>query len=337
MVTKKPTGITKSEVGMTVGSFGTYRGTMDFDGLLNKNGKVQYRLNLMGQMKGTQREFEYNNRLSVAPVLKFQINPSTSLTVEYTYQYVNMSPIGSNYAYSARKLGDLPVDFSTLEANMAPTIIKDQSIFVTLSHSINKNWKFTGQMAYMHYDQVGASLWPSAFNGDTLLRGISNWDILGQTRVGQFFVNGDVETGMIKHRILAGVDMGDKDFYHDWNQGGAITGSEGFNVYDPVYGKVAAGTYPVFDRTLNVKERGVHYNNLYSAVYVQDEIRLMKEKLRLTLAGRYTTTGDEDPYSGTVKADKFTPRIGLSYSLNNSTSVYAVFDESFIPQAGVNF
>lgn len=339
VVTKKPTGINKSEVGMTVGSFGTYRSTMDFDGLLSKDGKVQYRLNLMGQMKGTQRNFEYNNRLSVAPVLKFQINPKTSLTTEYTYQYVNMSPIGSNYIYSAKELGDpgIPKNFSTLEGNMAPTKIKDQSLFVTLSHSINDNWKFTGQLAYMHYNQVGSSLWPSGFNGDTLLRGISNWDILGQTRVGQFFLNGDVETGMIKHRILAGVDMGDKDFYHDWNQGGAITGSQGFNVYNPVYGTVPASAYPVFDRSLSVKERGVHYNNLYSAFYVQDEIRLFNDKLRLTLAGRYTTTGDEDPYSGKVDADKFTPRVGLSYSINPSTSVYAVFDESFIPQAGATF
>ncbi|MFT3845618.1 MAG: TonB-dependent receptor [Lacibacter sp.] len=337
VVTKKPTGIKKNEVGMTIGSYGTYRTTMDFDGLLSKEGKVQYRLNLMGQLKSTQRVNEFNNRTSVAPVIKFQINPSTSLTVEYTYQGVSMSPIGSNYAYSPKKLGDLPVTFSTLEGNMAPVKINDQSVFVNLSHSINNNWKFTGQLAYMYFNQVGASLWPSAFKGDTLLRAISNWDILGQTKVGQFFVNGDAVTGKLKHRILAGIDMGDKDFYHDWSQGGAITGSLGFNVYSPVYGTVSAGSYPVFDRSLSVKERGVHYNNQYTALYVQDELRFFKDKFRLTIAGRYTSTGDNDPYSGTVKADKFTPRIGASYSINQNTSVYAVFDESFIPQAGASY
>ena len=337
VVTKKPTGITKSEVGMTVGSFGTYRGTLDFDGLLSKDGKVQYRLNLMGQLKGTQRSFEYNNRVSIAPVLKFQINPNTSLTAEYTYQGVTMSPIGSNYIFSPNKLGSLPADFTSLEANMAPTEIKDQSIFVTFSHSINKNWKFTGQLAYLNFNQIGQSLWPSGFKGDTMLRAASNWDILGQTRVGQFFVNGDVATGKIKHRILAGIDMGDKDFYHDWSQGGAINGSEPFVVNNPVYGKVPASAYPVYDRSLSVRERGVHYNNLYTAVYVQDEIHLLKDKLRLTLAGRITSTGDEDPYSGKANTEKFTPRIGLSYSLNPHTSIYAVLDESFVPQAGATF
>lgn len=337
VVTKKPTGITKGEANMTIGSFGTYRTTVDLDGLLNKDGKLQYRLNVMGQMKGTQRAFEYNNRVSVAPVIKYQINPNTSVTAEYTFQGVNMSPLGSNYIYSPNRLGDISADFTTLESNMAPTKINDQSLIVTLAHSINRNWKFTGQVAYLKFSQVGSSLWPTGFKGDTLQRATSIWDILGQTRVGQFFVNGDVETGKIKHRILAGVDMGDKDYYHDWAQGGAIVGSEGFNVYNPVFGKVPASAYPKFDRSLSITERGVHYNNLYTALYAQDEIRLLNDKLRLTLAGRYTSTGDEDPYSGKVSAGKFTPRVGLSYSLNKNTSVYAVLDESFIPQAGASY
>ncbi len=337
VVTKKPTGVTKSELNMTVGSFGTYRSTLDFDGSLSKDNKVLYRLNLMGQLKGTQRPFEFNNRVSIAPVIKFQINPKTSLTAEYTYQHVQMSPIGSNYVYSPNQLGDLPADFSTLEANMRPTVIKDQSFLVTFAHTIDDNWKFTSQMAYLNFDQLGQSLWPSGFDGDSLLRAASNWDILGITKVGQFFINGDVQTGKIKHRILAGLDIGDKDYYHDWSQSGAITGAMGFNVYNPVYGQVPASAYPVYDRTLSIRERGVRYNNQYSAIYLQDEIRLLEEKLRLTLAGRYTTTGDNDPYDGEIEADKFTPRIGLSYSINPSTSVYAVYDEAFIPQAGATF
>lgn len=337
VVTKKPTGVTKAEMGMTVGSFGTYRGTLDFDGSLSKDGRILYRLNLMGQQKGTQRAYEYNNRVSVAPVLKFQINPATSLTAEYNLQTVQMSPIGSNYIFSPNALGDLPVEFTTLEPNMSPTKVKDQSLIVTFSHSINANWKFTSQLAYLHFDQVGQSLWPSGFDGDTLSRAASNWDILGMTRVGQFFLNGDVETGRIKHRILAGLDMGDKVYYHDWSQGGSFEGSARFNVYNPVYGTVPGSAYPVYDRSLDIRERGVRYSNKYAALYVQDEIRVLQERLRLTLAGRYTTTDDDDPYSGKTDDSKFTPRVGLSYSLSNNMSVYAVYDEAFIPQAGATY
>ncbi len=337
VVTKKPTGYKKGEVAMTVGSFGTYRSTVDLDGVLSKDQKLQYRLNLMGQEKGSQRPNEYNNRISVAPVLKYQINPGTSVTAEYNYQHVKMSPIGSNYIYSPNRLGDLPPDFTTLENNMSPTTIDDQSFLLILAHSINENWKFTGQLSHLSFKQVGSSLWPTGFRGDTLLRAESVWDILGQTRVGQFFVNGDAFTGAVTHRILAGIDMGAYDFYHDWSQGGPIEGSTGFNVYNPVFGTVPATSYPVYDRSLSLRQRGVHYNNNYTAFYAQDELRLMNEKLRVTVAGRYTTTNNLDPYSGKVSSGKFTPRFGASYSINSNLSIYGVFDEAFIPQAGASF
>lgn len=337
VVTKKPTGITKGEALMTIGSFDTYRSALDFDGQITKDGKVLYRLNVMGQMKGSPRDFEYNNRLSIAPVLKFQFTPNTSLTAEYTYQFNQMSAMGSNYAYSSRKMGELPIDFTTAEASLDPTNINDNSLFLTLNHSFNSNWKFTGQLAYMNYDQVGQTLWPTGFsdNGDTLRRALSNWDVLGLTKVGQFFVNGDVKTGFVGHRILVGIDMGDKEFYHDWSQSGALTSASGFNVYHPVYGQVTS--VPEYDRSLSIRERGVYYSNKYSALYVQDELHFFEDKLRLTLAGRYTSAKNADPYSGSIEADKFTPRLGLSYSINKNTSVYAVYDEAFIPQAGSDF
>lgn len=339
VVTKKPTGITKGEANLTLGSFGTYRTTLDFDGKLQKEGKILYRLNIMGQMKGSHRDYEYNNRFAIAPVLKFQLSPNTSLTTEYTYQFNQTSPLGSNYAFSARGMGDLPVNFTTMEPNMAPTNIHDNSLFATLVHSISDNWKFTGQLAYMNFNQEGQTLWPTGFssNGDTIRRAASNWDILGVTKVGQFFVNGDVKTGKIEHRILAGLDMGNKDYYHDWSQGGAINGTQWFDIYHPVYGKVSGATLPKYDRTLDIRERGVHYTNNYTALYAQDEIRLFQDKLRITLAGRYTSADNSDPYSGAVKASRFTPRAGLSYSFNKNTSLYAVVDEAFVPQAGSDY
>jgi iron complex outermembrane receptor protein len=336
VVTKKPTGITKGELSMTVGSYNTYRTTLDLDGKLDKSGKLLYRLNVLAQSKGSQRPYEFNDRIAIAPVIKYQLSPQTSLTAEYTYNYNKMSVIGSNYSFSAKGYADLPVDFTTAEANMSPTILKESSAFVTLVHSFDDNWKFTGQVAYINSRQEGQSLWPSGFDitKDTLNRGISIWDYEGESKVGQFFVNGDLQTGSVRHRILAGIDMGDKLFYHDWMQGGSI-GS--MAIYNPTYGTVAATAYPVYDRSLSLKERGVNYHQSYVGYYVQDEIGLFNDKLRLTIAGRLTTAIDEDYYSGKAKASKFTPRFGASYSIDKNTSVYGVYDQAFVPQSGRDY
>lgn len=338
VVTKKPTGLTKGEVGLTLGSFDTYRATADFDGLLSKDGRLQYRLNVMGQMKGSHRDYEFNNRYSVVPVIKYKINNKTSLTAEYTYQYSQMSMIGSAYVFAQKGYGGLPVNFTTAEPNLDPTNINDHSLLLIMNHQINKDWKLTGQLAYYNYNQVGSSMWPNAVNADgTMVRGISIWDALGINKIGQIFVNGDVKTGGITHRILAGLDMGHKEYFADWAQGDVLKSTVPFNIYTPVYGTVPADSLPVFDRSKSIRSRGVNYGQSYSGIYVQDELRFWGDKIRLTLAGRYTTAKDYDPYSGSVNSSKFTPRVGLSVSLNKSTSVYALYDQAFIPQAGADF
>lgn len=336
VVTKKPTGITKGEVGMTVGSFDTYRATLDLDGKLDKTGKLLYRLNVLGQSKGSHRPYEFSDRISVAPVIKYQLSDKTSLTAEYTYQKNIMSIIGANYSYSTKGYEDLPINFTNAEDNMTPSILKESSAFVTMVHNFNDNWKFTGQIAYINSQQTGQTLWPSGMsaNKDTLYRGTTLWDYEGESKVGQFFINGDVQTGGLRHRILAGVDMGDKSFFHDFSQGGAL---KPLNIYNPVYGTISAAEYPVFDRSKDLRERGVHYRQSYVGYYVQDEIGMFNDKLRLTLAGRLTTASDQDPYAvGLAKASKFTPRAGLSYSIDKNTSAYAVYDQAFVPQAGAD-
>ena len=335
VVTKKPSGRNKGEVGISMGSFDLYRANLDLDGKFSEDGKLLYRINVMGQLKGSHRQFDFNNRYSVVPVLKYLIDDKTSVTLEYTHQFSEVNVIGSNYIFSKKGYADLPRDFTTAEANLAPTKMNDRSLLVIFDHKLSNNWKITAQAAYFNYQQQGASLWPQwpvAFdpqNDSILYRGMSIWDVLGTSKIGQMFVNGEVQTGAVSHKILAGMDMSNKEYYHDWNQGGALGGE--FNIYAPEYGNA---TQPVFDRTKSIRERGVRYYDGYTGLYVQDELGFFDDALRLTLAGRYTTLKTGDIYSGDFKSSRFTPRIGLSYSIDKNTAVYFVKDESFLENYG---
>lgn len=333
VVTKKPSGRTKGEASFSVGSFDLYRATADLDGKLSRDGKLLYRINLMGMTKGSHRPFDFNNRYTIAPVIKYLVDEQTSLTAEFTHQFSEVNVIGSNYVFSKRGYADLPRSFTTAEANLPSTKMNDKSLLLIMDHKISKDWKFTAQAAYFKYDQSGASLWPWGFNAanDSLLqRGMSNWDVLGMTKTGQLFVNGSVHTGKLTHRILAGLDMSNKDYYHDWNQGGAL-GTADFNIYEPVYGTTII---PVFDRSKSLRERGVRYYSGYKAVYVQDELGLLNDRLRITLAGRCTQLTTGDVYNGDFKSRRFTPRAGLSFSADKNTAFYALIDQSFLENYG---
>jgi iron complex outermembrane receptor protein len=335
VVTKKPSGRNKGEVSMSLGSFDLYRATADLDGKLTENGKLLYRINVMGQMKGSHRQFDFNNRYSIVPVLKYLIDDRTSVTLEYTHQYSEVNLIGSNYLFSKRGYADQPRTMTLAESRMPATKMLDRSLLAIFDHKLNDNWKLTAQAAYFNYNQEGASLWAAGFdpaNDSLLQRSMSSWDVLGTSKMGQLFLNGQEQTGSVSHKFLLGLDMSNKEYFHDWNQY-AMLGLPTFNVYKPVYGQ---GAILEVDRSKSIRERGVRYYNGYSGYYLQDELGFMDDKLRLTLAGRITQLKTGDVYSGDFKRSKFTPRVGLSYSIDANTAAYALVDQSFMENYGVD-
>jgi iron complex outermembrane receptor protein len=156
--------------------------------------------------------------------------------------------------------------------------------------------------------------------------------------LGQLFINGDVKTGKVRHRVLGGVDMGNKEYFADWGQYHVLdsVGAE-FNSYDPNYG-VPANGFAQFNYSTPVESRALAVGGVidqtYSSAYVQDELGFFDNKLRLTLAGRYTNVRQSE-FGGAAKvAEQFTPRVGLSGSVNKATAIYALYDQAFIPQTG---
>lgn len=339
IVTKKPTGVTKGEASFMVGSYDFYRGAIDLDGKFDKDNKVQYRFNIMGQSAGSFQKYGYSDRLTIAPVIKYQVDDKTDITAEYLYQYARMQDGGAAYIYSPNGYGDLPRDFTTAFEGIDPMVLKDQSLFVYLHHQFNPNWKLTVQGGYLNTNKQGSNLWPDSLGpGGKMRRAISIGDAINRSKFAQVFFNGKAQTGGIQHRILVGLDLGDKDNYYDWGQNQILDDDAHlFDIYNPGSGMPYNGL-PVFDRSIDLLQRaaaaGTYTSQSYSGVYLQDELGFFDNSLRLTLAGRYTYVKQND-YGTSYDAKKVTPRIGLSYTIDPSTSVYALYDQSFMPQSGL--
>jgi len=337
IVTKKPTGHTQGEASLVFGSFDLYRASLDLDGHLDRSKKLLYRLDLMGQSQNSFQKNKFNRRYTLHPVLTYRLDDKTSLTAEYTFQYARVSDVGMPYAFSAKGYADLPRDFSALGSRLAPTTIKDQSLFLYFEHRFNKDWKLSLHGAYLHSAQVGSSFWPTSVDSaGNMIRTISMFDALNESKFGQAFMNGHVETGSIQHQILAGLDLGERDNVYDWGQYHDLDdAAHPFNIYHPVYDNPSNG-FPDFDRSIPLRQRpeASIVNQSYSSVYVQDELGFFHNKARLTVAGRYTYVKQSD-YGTDYHDSKITPRFGLSVSVDDHTSVYALFDQSFLAQSGL--
>ncbi|OQP43197.1 ferrichrome-iron receptor [Niastella yeongjuensis] len=356
VVTKKPTGSSHQSISMSAGSFSTYRAALDLDGKLSKDGRLLYRLNLAAQQKDYFTKFNFNNRVVIAPVIKYQIDDKTSVTFEYTYQAIKFLSNG-NYSFSKEKLADEKVanDFFYGDPSLPPGKIRDHSVYVYLDHQLNDRWKAHAQVAYFNFAMASGSMWPdSLFADGRMTRYYNIGDEAGENRFAQVSISGEEQTGSVRHRILGGLDFGNKKFWGDFRSGNPkvrfarvidpVTKQPYepvFNIYNPIYG-LSMDSIPKFDRSVNIRTRSgstayATYTN-YASAYVQDELGFFNNNLRVSLGLRFTyaeTVGKTE--TSDIKDQVFSPRAGVSYSIDKQTSVYGLYDQSFVPVPGTDF
>lgn len=355
VVTKKPTGQTKGSATLSMGSFSTYRAALDFDGKLSKDGRLLYRLNLAGQQKDFYTKYNYNNRYVVAPSFKYLVDENTSVTLEYTYQGSKYLANG-NYVFSPKGFADPGIknNFFYGDPSFEPGKISDHNIYLYFDHKLNEKWAMHAQVAYFNFNMKANSTWANYLTaaGD-MNRYWSIGDEAGENRFGQVSFTGEEMTGKIRHRILGGADFGNKKFWGDFRtlnpniQFAKVRDAAGnmvvpaFNVYNPIYG-LPYDSFPKIDRSQNVRTRAgaTSYATVvsYASAYLQDELGFLNDKLRLSLALRFTAseTVGKTPTTS-IKDEVITPRAGLSYSIDKQTAVYALYDRSYVPVSGTDW
>ncbi|WP_353145472.1 TonB-dependent siderophore receptor [Chryseobacterium sp.] len=336
IVTKKPTGRDKGNASLGFGSYGLYRAALDLDGILNKKHTLLYRLNVSAQTNNSFREYELTRRINIAPVLQYRIDDKTTFTLEYILQHARLPDLGIGYLFSKTGYGTVDRRKTLADPGLEPTIVNDQNITLNLEHAFNENWKFTSQVSYFDYDQKGSFIWIKSIDDTGNIQRIHYiWDAINEMTFGQVFVNGKFKTGTLRHTFLGGVDFSNKSYVADFNQSNLLDSTGTFNIHRDYYQKPYYGIGE-FDRTVPLKERvgaGFLLESQVGSAYLQDELAFFKDKIHVTLAGRYTYVKDNN--YGTVSENRrFTPRVGVSYFLNKYTNLYALYDQNFVPQTG---
>ncbi|MGX5687851.1 TonB-dependent siderophore receptor [Arcticibacter tournemirensis] len=345
VVTKKPTGENRSSVSFSGGGYNLGRAAIDLDGKLSADGRLLFRLNAAAQTKGSYNKYNYTDKYVIAPVVSYQIDSNTLVTAEYTTQHVEAQALGT-YGFSPNGFGDTDPSFFIGDPSLDPNKLYDHNATLYFNHKLNNDWKVNAQVAYVRYGLFGGTPWPSeiALNGD-MKRYLNISEELAINKNAQVSIMGDLATGPVIHRLMAGVDMGNLKTWGDFASAQEpdlrLGGNKVFNIYNPEYG-IPMDSIPVFDRSRSIQIRSgssTYLTNLtYTGVYLQDEIRMLDEKLRLTLAGRFTHAVTVGKTNKTHISDNiFSPRVGLSYSVTKDFSAYALYDQSFLPVGGQDF
>ncbi|MFK6999662.1 TonB-dependent siderophore receptor [Flavobacterium oreochromis] len=332
VVTKKPTKKPVNEVSFSGGSFNFYRASLDLGGALTENGKLQYRFNSMYQYSETNRQFENNSRYSIVPSFKYEFNDNTSITTEFTYQKAKQM-LSASYVFTPAEkgLGSLDRDISHIDQNYPSSDIEEVNLFIDFNHNFNTKWSINSQYMIMQYKQLGYTNWVYAIHplGYTQ-RMLNNFDTKALNELAQIYLNGEVTFLGITHKLLSGIDYKKLNSKYDWSHI-ATYDPIPFNLFQPSYGNAV---YPKFDRNLELTNIGS--GTEYTSVYAQDEIWLLNNKLRVTLAGRYFNGKTNDDYKNEITIKKIIPRAGISFDLTKNFTLYSQYDNSIIPNYGTN-
>lgn len=365
LVTKTPSFKSGGEISMQMGSYAFYKPSIDFYGPLTKS--IAFRINGSYENSESFRDVVKNERLYINPSLLFDITQKTQITLQGDYLSADWTPdFGTGII--GKEILDLPRNafYGSLWSNGTT---KSASASVLLNHDFNKNWKLNFNSSFQSYNR-GSNSTAQLSNLDTYAtpgdwnRGLAKNKNLEQILGDQLSLQGNFNTGSVKHQIFTGADWENSfatAYTYTFDEKYVQTGTkDGLPVYGPtLYDTINLFTFdpnnqrkdiPTTDRATQIAKTdtnrfGVYFQDLISITekfkvlagvrwsWQEAEVSTYKE----TFAGGKQTVAPENaiPTVTPKRLDNaFSPKAGLIYQPTKDVSLFGSYSNSFTPNTG---
>ncbi len=359
LVTKTPKFTSGGEVSMQMGSYSYYKPSVDFYGPLNKS--IAYRFTGSYENSESFRDFVKNERIYINPSFLFHLSDKTQITLQGDYLSADWTPDFGTGIYGKTIL-DLPRNefFGSL---WSTANTKSSSASLLFNHDFNKNWKLNFNSSYQSYRRTQTStaqLSTIDANGNWK-RGLTKADAAEQIFGDQLSLQGNFNTGSIKHQLFTGVDYENSlapsytfGFYAPGKPADLLTTeATAINLYTYDYSTQSTVIpYPTRTTQLTNTETqrfGAYFQDLVSVnqyikvlaglrwSWQQSEATTTKEVIEKKNNVNVITTAYEDaiPVTGAKTISKaFSPKAGLVVQPTKDLSLFASYSNSFTPNTG---
>lgn len=358
LVTKTPKFIKGGEISMQAGSYDFYKPSVDFYGPINSS--IAYRFTGSYENSKSFRDYVKSDRIYINPSFLFNISEKTHIIVQGDYLSADLTPdFGTGII--GKTIVDLPRN-SYLGTLWATGNTKSSSASILFNHNFTKDWKLCFNSSFQNYERTqksSAQLNIIAANGD-FKRGLTQAEAAERIFGNQLSLQGDFNTGRIKHQIFTGVDFENSiapnytfGFYADRDGTTPIT-TDGtvINLFNFDYR--AQSLEAPFSRitqlaTTDTQRFGVYAQDLISVTsYIkvfaglrwswQDSgITTAKEVIEKINNVNTITTNYENAVSvagaKTINS-AFSPKVGLVIQPDRNLSLFASYSNSFTPNTG---
>lgn len=240
LVTKKPLSQDRKEVSMSVGSFSTFRGTLDFTGPLNEEKTLLYRVNGAYQEARSYRDLAGNKSMLISPSFSYLPNKKTAINAELIFSNMN-GVLDRGQPIFGAQAGVTELNSTPISLNLGATndFFKSKELILmgNFTHQFTPNISFTtSYMKQSWTENLQEHRTTNAFALDIENKPVTSLAAMQFIQRQQYwnvdnlssYFNFKLNTGKIKHQILLGYDLN----YWEKTKGGGQNAARGFLLKD---------------------------------------------------------------------------------------------------------
>lgn len=344
MVTKKPLEKKHTSINFAIGSFQTYRSTLDIGGPLDSAERVLYRLNVGYENSRTFRDVNQRKSILVAPSFSFRPAEGTTLDVDLTYDnfdgYLDRGlGIRNNdfYAQSRSFNVSQPTDFFktnflTLSARLNQQLTEDLSLHMNYMKSIYKEKLNEFRTLNTYANPPQNTVMNMRFQSKQITDYTDN--LVNYLRY-------TLDRPGHQHQLVLGVDYaqyrGDKDNILRESRSRMLNGKE-----VPLTIDLENPNREVIDISSYIwrPQAEFPFLNPYQSLgfYIQDQVTV-GERLHVVLGLRheyYRSSSADLKESFKTKQNAWLPRLGMTYKINEQVNYFASYSQGYVP-VGADF
>ena len=280
VVSKQPLAERTVTLGSQLNDQGMKRGTLDASGPLDEEGRLAYRLNVVGEGGDTFRDHVETERYGVTPVLTWQATDDTKVIFEGDFMR-NNHPLDRGLTRYPNQIGTASRDTFFGEKDVGKLHNDNNMAQLRFEHLLNDNWTLGGGFQWLDGTLQGNAIEANGRRAPTAApwaatSTTASWS--GRTRTTQLNLTGHFTAGGFDHTLLTGIEYEDYDYKSIIQRSSGAVGAYPIDIFDPVYGQPR----PALTRTpTHDKENLKTY-----AAFVQDQVALT-ERLKVLAGARF--------------------------------------------------
>lgn len=318
---------------VSLGSDSNKRVAIDLNQAINDS--LAFRLNAMHEDSDSYRDGVFVRRTGINPTLSWKATSRTLVTVGYEHFRDDRVADRGIPSFQGRPVKTDPSTFFGNAAN-SPTWSRLDAFNASVEHEFGNGLMLRNRLRVADQDKFYQNVFPGAVNaaGTTVSIAAYNNATSRKSVFNQTDLTYNLNTGAIKHKLLAGVELGRQET-SNFRETGYFPGTNVTSVSVPLANPVT--TLPITFRQ-SATDADNNGTSKVAAFYVQDQIELSPQwQIVGGLRVDHFKTDFTNKRNGQqvdASDNLLSPRLGVIYKPQQNVSVYANYSIAHQPRAG---